>query len=317
MHTRYLNTESIQREALQEGFSGAYFLNDVGVSEGFQDFYNSYLKTDNRADLHYLENTDVKFDASKIFSGVKSIGVFPFPYYNLEVEQKLKESNYKIARYAWGRDYHKSLKSKLKKVCKDQGDFRVVCDSTPLPERYLAAKAMGESAFVGRNGMLLDKRYGSYFLLAFVLFERELQPAVGNSSSGGKPHTATTDEFHRFKHCGECRKCIDACPGNALNGDGTLAASKCFSYWSTSNRSAQVDLKAAINRWVFGCDICQEVCPYNKEPVATLDSDFSPRNVAIEISKGRLDFKDDELYGTVFQRLQKEIIQRNKDYVDF
>ena len=95
-----------------------------------------------------------------------------------------------------------------------------------------------------------------------------------------------------------------------------LLASNCFSYWSTANRFSHVDLKAAKSNWVFGCDICQEVCPYNKEPARTLDHDFSPRDVAVEISKGQIDFNEDELYGTVFQRLKKKLLQRNKDYVD-
>jgi len=311
-----LDEKSIQAKAIQEGFSGGYFLNDIDISNEFQEFYNDYLNTDNRADLHYLENTEVKFEPSKIFPGVKSIGLFPFPYYNLDVEQKLKESKYRIARYAWGRDYHKALKSKLKIACANQGKFRIVCDSTPLPERYLAKKAMGESAFIGRNGMLIDKKQGSYFLLAFVLFERELTPVVGNSTPVAAPKSETVN-FREFEECGQCRKCIQACPGKALHGDGTLLSSQCFSYWSTANRSPEVKLKAAKSGWVFGCDICQEVCPYNKEPVTTSDPDFSARAAAVEISQGRLDFKESQLYGTVFQRLQKTLLQRNKDYVDF
>lgn len=162
-----------------------------------------------------------------------------------------------IARYAsFGDDYHDLLHPKLKRLCKvletiePDSKNRGVVDTAPIMEREFAQLA--GLGWMGKNTLLINKHQGSYFFLACVLTSIDLNPTQSHPSS----------------HCGSCTACLDACPTDAFPEPGKLDARKCISYLTIEHRgSIEMNLRAKIGNWLFGCDICQEVCPWNTKPV--------------------------------------------------
>ncbi len=170
-----------------------------------------------------------------------------------------------IARYAWGKDYHKVLKKKLLALKKQiveltgpETELKEYTDTGPILERQAAARA--GLGFIGKNTLLLNSKHGSYFFLAELLTNLELDY--------GDP-VAT--------HCGSCRACIDACPTQAFPKPYELDATRCISYWTIESRSEiPAEFHAPIGKHAFGCDICQEVCPFNRHPLASSCEEFAP-----------------------------------------
>jgi epoxyqueuosine reductase len=185
----------------------------------------------------------------------------------------------KVARYARGRDYHKVLKKPLLKLARFLDDFGVVSpsyaavDSGPVMERAWAERA--GLGWIGKNSLVLRRDIGSWFFLGAVITEVALAPdsPVAN-------------------RCGTCRACLDACPTNAFVREGVLDARKCISYQTIENRGdIPEDVQSNMKGWVFGCDICQEVCPWNRFEQTSTEPDFAPR-------KGQAFPKLEELAGS-------------------
>lgn len=211
--------------------------------------------------MKYMENHfDMRLDPTKLVPGAKSIISLAFNYFpGNEIP-----SDAKIARYAWGEDYHDVLKEKLKNLVSelknDIGDFdcRVFTDSAPIMERQWAAKS--GLGWIGKNSLLLNKKEGSYFFLAEIICDLHLDYDV-----------AVKD------HCGTCTACIDACPTEAIIGNQLINANKCISYLTIElKESISPDFAKKLDGWVFGCDICQEVCPWNKFSKKHNESAFMP-----------------------------------------
>ena len=168
----------------------------------------------------------------------------------------------RVARYVWrGTDYHDIIHPKLKRLCSlivaadRAASARGVVDTAPLQEREVARLA--GLGWQGKNTLLLNKRLGSYFFLACVLTDIDL------------PY----DEPHESSHCGTCTACLDACPTDAFPRAGVLDATRCISYLTIEHRGPiPVELRSGIGDWVFGCDVCQEVCPWNRRPSRTMKS---------------------------------------------
>jgi epoxyqueuosine reductase len=190
--------------------------------------------------------------------------------YNQKVGHELGQA--RIARYALGRDYHKVLRSKLRRVGASAEErwgcrWRVAVDSAPLLEREWAHRA--GLGWIGKNTCLINSRQGSWFVLGFLLLDHPLpgdEPAVGG--------------------CGTCRACIDQCPTGAivpLEGRWVVDSRRCISYWTIEHRG-DFPPEAEIGEWTFGCDVCQEVCPFNQQRESqperaafTSESEFEPR----------------------------------------
>jgi epoxyqueuosine reductase len=179
-----------------------------------------------------------------------------------------------ISRYAWGDDYHEVLRGKLedlleglRKKCPDPFEARVYADTGPINERVLAKYA--GLGWLGKNTLLLNERLGSFFFLGTILTTLDLQPSLASAV------------FPPADRCGSCRKCIDACPTTALVEPYVMDARRCISYLTIELRTAiPEDLREAMGQHIFGCDICQDVCPWNRNALVTEATEFEPRTVA-------------------------------------
>jgi len=177
-----------------------------------------------------------------------------------------------ISRYAWGNDYHEVLRAKLgvllaalRERCPQQFDARVYTDTGPINERVLAKHA--GLGWLGKNTLLLNQSMGSYFFLGVILTALDLEPTLGAAD------LAPADR------CGTCRKCIDACPTEALVEPYVMDARKCISYLTIELRGQiPMEFREAMGEHVFGCDICQDVCPWNRSAPVTEDREFQPRS---------------------------------------
>ncbi len=169
-----------------------------------------------------------------------------------------------ISRYAWGSDYHSVVRSGLERLAARLGksvETKICVDTAPLLERSYARDA--GLGWIGRNTCLINQYAGSWFFLGELLTSLELEP---DSSPPDR--------------CGTCTRCIDACPTNAILADG-LDSRLCISYFTIELRGAiPADARAGVGRHVFGCDICQDVCPWNNRAAMTLEPEFSPREIA-------------------------------------
>jgi len=179
-----------------------------------------------------------------------------------------------ISRYAWGDDYHDVLREKLQMLLDDLRDqhpqpfeARIYADTGPLNERVLAKHA--GLGWLGKNTLLLNERIGSFFFLGVILTTLDLQPTSGISDA------APADR------CGTCRKCIDACPTEALVEPYVMDARKCISYLTIELRGAIPEqFRKPMGQHIFGCDICQDVCPWNRHAPVTYAKEFQPRSFA-------------------------------------
>jgi epoxyqueuosine reductase len=262
---------SLKQAAHRIGFD-AVGIADVRPSD-HADLYRAWIAAGRHGSMHYLAREDAverRLDPT----GFRSAVVVALNYYTPSDE--CDASRGIIARYARGRDYHKVIKSKLMTLLRaveaDLGHelplARAYVDTGPVLERELAQRA--GLGWFGRSTMLLHPRRGSYFFLGSLLLEIELPPDA--------PFTAD--------HCGTCNSCVDACPTGALlgrdeNGAPVMDARRCISYLTIENRGAiPRELRAAIGNRVFGCDICQEVCPWNGGKFVTLtrERDFDGRD---------------------------------------
>ena len=207
---------------------------------------------------HHFEK---RLDPSKLVEGAQSVISLLYNYYP---ESTLpEEDNFKLARYAYGKDYHTVLKTKLKdfmslikgKIEDAQG--RVFVDSAPVLERQWAARS--GLGWIGKNTMLINKSAGSYFFIAEIILNITL---------------AYDNPIGDF--CGTCSRCLEACPTSALT-PYQMDASKCISYLTIELKEEISDeFKGKLRNWIFGCDICQEVCPWNKFANAHAEPDFAP-----------------------------------------
>ncbi len=233
------------------------------------DLYKEWISKGLHADMAYLaEHTEKKESPQLLLKKAKSAIVITHPY--PEPDENFPLKNLKIAKYACGGDYHHWLKEKMEALCGEfarafpNEEFMPFTDSSPVLERDLAYQA--GLGWVGKNSCLISRKKGSYFLIAEIYTTLEL----------GKQQPASPD------HCGTCRRCIDACPTEAINENRTLDSNKCISYWTIEAKTTPpLPLAAQFQSWFFGCDICQDVCPWNGKvygnlPQATTHASHKP-----------------------------------------
>ena len=249
----------------------------------------NWLQNHYHGQMQYMENYfDKRLDPTLLVEGSKSVISLSYNYFP---EENISGSDtFKISKYAYGQDYHEIIKAILEEMVaelkEEIGDFhcRVFTDSAPVLERSWARKSV--IGWVGKNANLITKQSGSFYFLAEIICDLDL--------SEDEP---TTD------HCGTCRKCIDACPTDAIVSEKIIDGSKCISY-------ATIELKNEIPEsfsnqmedWMFGCDICQDVCPWNRFSVPHQQEKFKPNHLLKSYTKKDWQELSQELFSEIFRK---------------
>jgi epoxyqueuosine reductase len=255
------NLESIiSRAALDEGFVSAGFARLERLNER-DDFFSQWLGEGRAGEMAWLaRDPERRLDPRLLDSRLQSVISLAYPYApsrppSLDWREELRG---RIAAYAAGPDYHSTVSMKARRVAAilerhaPAATFRLYVDTGPLLEREWAARA--RLGWFGRNTNLINRYHGSYFLLAEILTDLALEPSP--------------DPYR--EHCGTCRQCLDLCPTGALSGGYRLEPRICISYLTIEHRGVIArELRPRLGNWIFGCDICQEVCPWNSERTAT------------------------------------------------
>lgn len=235
------------------------------------EYFKSFLAKNYNVDMLWMEsNVEKREDPQLIFPEIKSVIVMASSY-NFGISHIETDGFGKISRYAWGRDYHKILDKRNKKFRTELETLGIkskfYTDTGPcLDKQWAVRSGLG---WQGKNGLVINRSLGSYFFISVGFLNIEI-PA-------DKPYR---------DYCGECTKCIDACPTNAIIENKVVDANKCLSYWTIENRDEKLPkhISENLNNWIFGCDICQQVCPWNNHRnLISKELDFLPRNNEVSI----------------------------------
>jgi epoxyqueuosine reductase len=239
--------------------------------------------------MDWIKTTQaIREDVSLKVAGAQSVIVVTKNYYHPLPETESIGTG-RIARYAWGRDYHKVMIKPLRKLA----DFLAAIDAStqsyctvdsgPVLERSWAERA-GIGA-IGKNSLVLRQDVGSWFFLGVIVTTMKLKP---DSPAGDI--------------CGTCTACLDACPTRAIVEPGVVDSNKCISYQTIENRGAIPEpIQSTMGNWVFGCDICQEVCPWNRFATPTDEPDFAPRSHMVHPELDTLVAMDEETYNKTYE----------------
>jgi epoxyqueuosine reductase len=256
--------EQIKEQARRLGFELAGIA-AATPADGF-DSFRTWLRAGYAGEMAYLHrHAEARRHPRAVLAAVRSVVMLGMSY-KPDEDPGATTPAAKVARYARGLDYHDVLRSRLNRLLewvRGQApgcDGRGVVDTAPLLERDFARRA--GLGWFGKNTMLLNKRLGSYFFLAALLLDLELQP----------------DPAHEAAHCGTCTACLDACPTQAFPAPGQLDARRCISYLTIELRGpVPVELRPGVGDWLFGCDVCQEVCPWNRKAPVGAEPAFGGR----------------------------------------
>ncbi len=263
--------------------------------EGEAPRLEQWLKAQQHGEMQYMENHfDKRLDPTKLVEGAKTVISLLYNYFP---EQTQNPESYKISKYAYGEDYHVVIKDKLKLILQEMqealGDFhgRVFVDSAPVLEKAWAAKS--GLGWVGKHSNLLTKQVGSFYFIAEIIIDLALEP----------DHPTTN-------HCGSCTACIDACPTQAIIKPYVLDGSKCIAYATIELKNQMPTYFAdKLDDWMFGCDVCQDVCPWNKFSKPHQE----PRFMANEklLNNNKQDWKEltQEVFAEIFK---KSAVKRTK-----
>ncbi len=262
----------IKTRALQLGFS-ACGIAEAGTLEDDAIRLSQWLSRGFHGTMDYMaRNADKRTDPCQLLPGARSVIVVLLNYFP---ERNLPETdNYKIAKYAYGRDYHFVIRDKLNQLTNELSALagpmqaRAFTDSAPVLERAWAEKA--GLGWIGKNTCLIHPKLGSFFFIGEIITNLELE----------------YDNNRINDLCGGCTKCTDACPVGAFAGPRVLDSGKCISYLTIEHRGElPVERKEQFNDWIFGCDICQDVCPWNRKAKAHQVEDFRPSQMLSSMNK--------------------------------
>lgn len=289
-YSRLIKSKAIDLGFTSVGIAKADFLSSE------EEHLKNWLLKGYHAEMKYMENHfDKRLDPRKLVDEAKSVIVLTHNYFP---QTTLNPNSYKIARYAYGRDYHFVLKDKMEELLifirENIGtvNARKFTDSAPILERAWAVRA--GLGWQGKNTLLLQKGKGSYFFIAELILDLEL----------------VYDTPFKTNHCGSCTRCIDACPTQALLPEGVLNAQKCISYLTIELKNEiPAEFKGKWQDWIFGCDICQEVCPWNHFSLPHTEKAFQPKAELLQMS--RTDWQ--EITSEIFENIvEKSALKRTK-----
>lgn len=265
-----------------------------------------WLNKNYHGQMDYMENHfDKRLDPRLLVDGAKSVVSLLLNYYPSEIQNP---ASYKISKYVYGEDYHFVIKEKLKQLLQfiqeeiGEVNGRVFVDSAPVLDKAWAAKS--GLGWIGKNANLITQKVGSFYFIAELIIDLELEYDL-----------PTTD------HCGTCTACIDACPTQAIIQPYVVDGSKCISYFTIELKdNLPQEMKGQFNDWVFGCDVCQEVCPWNRFAKPHQEPLFEPKAELLQFSKRDWQELTKETFNKVFKnsavkRTKFEGLMRNIDFV--
>ena len=284
------------------GIAKAAFLNEDAKR------LETWLNKGMHGNMHYMENYfDLRTDPTKLVPGAKSVITLLLNYF----PEKIQAENIpRVAKYAYGEDYHEVMREKLnaffKILKKGIGDIngRGFVDSAPVLERTWAQKA--GLGWIGKNGNLINKQQGSYFFIASLIVDTVLD----------------YDDEYAKDYCGNCTRCIDDCPTEAILPDKVIDGSKCISYFTIELKDALIpgNMKGKFDNWLFGCDVCQDVCPWNRFSKPTNEINFSPLPEILNFTKNDWEELTEENFKVIFKnsaikRTKFSGIKRNLNFI--
>ncbi|HVS91497.1 MAG TPA: tRNA epoxyqueuosine(34) reductase QueG [Mucilaginibacter sp.] len=268
----------------------------------------NWLKQGMQGEMHYMENYfDKRLDPRLLVDGARSVISLGLNYYTDLVPNDPAAP--KISKYAYGDDYHHVIKHKLKRLLEiinekiGEVNGRAFVDSAPVLDKAWAKKA--GLGWVGKNTNLINTKKGSFFFLAELIVDLELEYDI--------PSTAD--------HCGTCTRCIDACPTEAIVAPYVVDGSKCISYLTIELKdNIPTEFQGKMDNWVFGCDVCQDVCPWNRFSVLNREPAFQPKNELLVMNKRDWDEITEEVFQKVFKdspvkRTKFSGLKRNIDFL--
>ncbi len=281
---------AVQHGFFSVGFSKAEFLEDEAPR------LTNWLNKSMQGEMAYMNNHfDMRLDPRLLVPGAKSVISFLYNYFP---SQEIDVDGFKVSKYAYGEDYHQVIKDKLRAFVTDvKAEFgniegRVFVDSAPVLEKAWAQKS--GLGWVGKNSNLIHPKAGSFYFLAEWICDLDIEP-----------DSAIRD------YCGTCTRCIDACPTDAIPQPYIVDGSKCISYATIELRQDQLpsEFKGKMGDWIYGCDICQDVCPWNRFSSSHNEPRFQPREGLLSMSTSDWNDLTEEIYQELFR---KSAVKRTK-----
>ena len=272
------------------GFSKAEFLEEDAPH------LEKWLKENRQGEMHYMENYfDKRLDPRLLVEGSKSVISLLYNYYS--DKKQIDSEAPKISMYAYGEDYHHVIKAKLKELINTinekigEVNARAFVDSAPVLDKAWARKS--GLGWMGKNANLITKQQGSYFFIAEIILDVEFE------------YDAPINDY-----CGTCTKCIDACPTEAIIQPYVVDGSKCISYFTIELKDAiPQEMKGKMDNWMFGCDVCQLVCPWNRFSILHNEPAFEPSVELLGMNSADWQNIEEETFRKVFK---KSAVKRTK-----
>lgn len=300
------NTRLVKDFAHANGFDYCGIAKAQTLDEDARRLEN-WLKQGYHGKMQYMENYfDLRIDPSKLVPGARSVITLLKNYYP---SQQL-HSDYKISKYAYGKDYHYVIKDHMKNMVSQLqekiGAFngRGFVDSAPVLERSWATRS--GLGWIGRNGNMITKQSGSFFFIATFITDLELQ----------------YDDPFAKDFCGSCRKCIEACPTDAIMDNKVINGSKCISYFTIELKDEIIpsEMKGRFSNWMFGCDICQDVCPWNRFSTPNKEEAFQLSAEMLNLTTREWEELNEDMFRKLFKqsplsRSKYKGIQRNIQFL--
>ena len=304
--TTLSNSNKIKQKALELGFSFCGIAKAEFLEQEAPRLEN-WLNQNKHGAMSYMENYfDKRLNPTKLVDDAKSVISLALNYFP---EQTQNPNSYKISKYAYGKDYHFVIKDKLKIllewISQEVGEVngRAFVDSAPILDKAWAKKS--GIGWVGKNTNIINPKQGSFFFLAELVVDIDLQ------------YDSPIKDF-----CGTCTKCIDACPTEAIT-PYSVDGSKCISYFTIELKDKiPNEVSGKFNDWIFGCDICQDVCPWNRFSKPNKISEFEPNEKLLNFSKADWEEITQELFSEIFQksavkRTKFDGLKRNIEFINY
>ena len=302
------HTATIKDLALRLGFEHCGIARAAPLPEDARRL-ESWLNNGMHGNMYYMENHfDLRIDPTRLVPGARSVITLLQNYYPAE---RQSGDTPKISKYAFGNDYHEVIRAKLKQFLSEirtsigEVNGRGFVDSAPVMERSWAQKT--GLGWIGKNGNLINKQVGSFVFIATLIVDLELN----------------FDDPFTGDYCGTCTRCIDNCPTDAILPGKVVDGSKCISYFTIELKDSLIpgSMKNKFDNWMFGCDVCQDVCPWNRFSKPTTELAFTPLHEVLNFTSNDWEELTEENFKLIFKnsplkRSKFEGIKRNLHFIE-